>query len=396
MPLKKKSLKPSGNAIVERHKLAKPLYVTRPFLPDLADLNGYLTKIWESQWVTNNGSYHALLEKELAAYLKVKYSSLFCNGTLALQLAINALHLKGEVITTPFTFVATPHVLYWNNITPVFCDIEEGTYNLDPAKAESLITPKTSAILAVHVFGNPCNVAAFENIAHRHGLKIIYDAAHAFGVEVNGEGIGNFGDASMFSFHATKIYTTIEGGCLTCNNHDLKERVDYLKNFGIKNEEEVIGPGINAKMNEIQAAVGLIQLKRVDAEIERRKALTGLYKDELKGVPGIILPKEMGNTRPNYQSFIIRITSDEYGMSRDSLYGLLRKMNIMARKYFHPLCSHYPCYSSLPSSNPANLPVAETISKEVLSLPLYGGLTKEEIKMICGILKEIHYEHKKA
>jgi dTDP-4-amino-4,6-dideoxygalactose transaminase len=394
MAREKKILKVSGDSIVEKYKLTKPLYITRPFLPDLADLNGYLEKIWESKWVTNNGHFHGLLEKELASYLKVKHNSLFCNGTLALQLAINALGLRGEVITTPFTFAATPHVLFWNNITPVFCDIEENTYNLDVNKIEAFITPATSAILAVHVFGNPCDVAKLQDIAHRHGLKIVYDAAHAFGVEVNGTGIGNFGDASMFSFHATKIYSTIEGGALACSSLQLKERVDYLKNFGIKSEEEIVGPGINAKMNEIQAAVGLIQLKKVDAEIGKRKALTDFYKDELKDVPGIILPKELDNTRLNYQSFVIRVDSDEYGISRDSLYGLLRQMNIMVRKYFYPLCSHFSCYKSLPSSGPANLPIAEKISKEVLSLPLYGGLTREEIKIVCKIIKEIHYEYK--
>ncbi len=391
----KKSLKFPGN-LVERYKLTKPLYITQPLLPNLANLNEYLVKIWKSKWVTNNGFYHSLLEKELASYLKVKNNSLFCNGTLALQIAVNALRLRGEVITTPFTFAATPHVLYWNNIKPVFCDIEEGTYNLDVNKIESLITPATTGILAVHIFGNPCNVQALQEIAQRHGLKIIYDAAHAFGVEVNGTGIGNFGDASMFSFHATKIYTTIEGGALVCNSQYLKERADYLKNFGIKNEEEVVGPGINAKMNEIQAAIGLIQLKTVDDEIKKRKILTEIYKEELKDVPGIILPKHMDNIKHNYQSFVIRIIGEDYGISRDSLFEFLRQMNIVVRKYFYPLCSHYPCYKSLLSSSPINLPIAEEITKEVLSLPLYGELTEEQIKMICNILKDIHYENKKA
>ena len=377
-----------------KKRFTDPIYVTRPFLPELPELNVYLKKIWKSKWVTNNGFYHSLLEKELAAYLKVKHNSLFCNGTLALQLAINALRLKGEVITTPFTFAATPHALYWNNITPVFCDIEEATYNINVDRIESLITPVTTGILAVHVFGNPCNVEKLQDIAHRHGLKIIYDAAHAFGVKVKGVSIGNFGDASMFSFHATKIYTTIEGGNLVCNSRYLKERVDYLRNFGIKNEEEVVGPGINAKMNEIQAAVGLIQLKKVSAEIKRRRVLTFLYRKELEGIPGITLPLDMDNVRHNYQSFVIRVTEKGYGISRDKLFDLLRRMNIMARKYFYPLCSHYPCYQSLSSSSPANLPVAERISKEVLSLPLYGELKKEEIKTICRILKEIHYESK--
>ncbi|MHB8155402.1 MAG: DegT/DnrJ/EryC1/StrS family aminotransferase [Candidatus Omnitrophota bacterium] len=394
--MKNRPLKLPNKDIVQRYKLRKPLYVTRPFLPALADLNKYLKKIWKSQWVTNNGVNHVLLEKKLAAYLKVKNNSLFCNGTLALQLAVNALRLTGEVITTPFTFAATPHVLYWNNIRPVFCDIQEDTYNLDVHKIESLITPETTAILAVHVFGNPCDVEALEKIAQNHGLKIIYDAAHAFGVEVNGVGIGNFGDASMFSFHATKIFSTIEGGCLACRSSDIKERVDYLRNFGIKSEEEIVVPGINAKMNEIQAAIGLIQLKAVDREIKKRKRLIEFYKEGLKNVPGIILPRYLDNVKYNYQSFVVRINGQEYGTSRDCLYGLLRQMNIVARKYFYPLCSHYSCYKSLPSANPVNLPVAEKISKEVLSLPLYGELTKEEVNLICNILKDIHHENKKA
>lgn len=385
----------SINTIVKKYKFKQPFYVTRPVLPSLGQLNSYLKKIWKSKWVTNNGHFHELLEGELAVYFKVKHNSLFCNGTLALQLGVNALGLRGEVITTPFTFAATPHVLYWNNITPVFCDIEEKTYNIDVKKVESLITPATSGILAVHVFGNPCNVEVLQNIANRHGLKIIYDAAHAFGVEIKGKPIASFGDVSMFSFHATKIFSTIEGGSLVSKSKDIKEKVDYLRNFGIKNEEEVVGPGTNAKMNEIQAAVGLVQLKKIKGEIKRRKMLTEIYNNELNDIPGIILPKVEDNVKHNYQSFVIRVTEIGYGISRDGLFDVLRKMNIMARKYFYPLCSHFPCYKPLPSSKPENLPIAEKVSKEVLSLPLYGELTEKDIIKICRILKEIHYETNK-
>ncbi|MDP2904974.1 MAG: DegT/DnrJ/EryC1/StrS family aminotransferase [Candidatus Omnitrophota bacterium] len=382
--------------LVKKYKFDAPVFITRPDLPVLSELDGYLAKIWSSGWVTNNGAYHGILENELAKYLKVKDISLFCNGTLALQIGINALGLKGEVITTPFTFAATPHVLYWNGIKPVFCDIEEDTYNIDVNKIEALITRETTAILPVHVFGVPCNVEKLASIGRKHGLKIVYDAAHSFGVRVRGVGIGNFGDAAMFSFHATKIFTTIEGGSLVCNERALKEKVDYLKNFGIKNEEEVVGPGTNAKMNEIQAAIGLIQLKKIDDEIKKRKALTGIYRRELTNVPGIIFSTDMDGVEHNYQYFVIRVVAKDYGAGRDALFDLLRKMNIIVRKYFYPLCSHYPCYSSLPSASPANLPVAERISGAVLSFPLYGRLPESTVKTICAIIKDICHENKKT
>ena len=367
----------------------EPIYVTRPLLPDLNKVQNKLQEIWTSQWLTNCGPQHKLLETALTKKLQVPYLSLFNNGTTALMIACQALRLSGEVITTPFTFAATPHVLTWNNIRPIFCDIDPETMNIDADKIEQMITPQTTGILAVHVFGTPCDVRKIQEIADYYGLKVVYDAAHAFGVEVNGQGIGNFGDISAMSFHATKLYHTVEGGALMHRNPHLKQRIDFLKNFGIKNEEEVVMPGINGKMNELQAAMGLINLEYVDEERENRHRLIEVYREELCDIQGIKLPVISEHVKMNSQYFVIRIDEAVFGRSRDYVYDHFKEYNVFTRKYFHPLCSEYTCYRQLPSSNPRNLPVAVQAGKEVLSLPLYGGLQEDDVRKICGILKQL-------
>lgn len=369
-------------------KFEHSVYVTRPVLPDLNDIQERLKEVWASQWLTNNGPQHALLEKKLVEVLKVPCLSLFNNGTIALIVACQSLRLSGEVITTPFTFPATPHVLSWNNIEPVFCDIDPVTMNIDAEKIESMITPRTTGILAVHVFGTPCDVVRIQEIADRHGLKVIYDAAHAFEAEIDGAGIGSFGDISMFSFHATKLFHTAEGGALTFRDKDLKPLVDLLKNFGIKNEEEVVMPGINGKMNELQAVLGMAVLNHVEEERSRRKVLLDAYRGCLDGVEGIsILPDDMPGVKKSYQYLVLRIDEKLFGRSRDYAYQEFKKYNVFTRKYFHPLCSDYACYKHLPSSDPANLPVANKVAREVLSLPFYGGLAPHDVEKICAILK---------
>ncbi|GAM08927.1 dTDP-4-amino-4,6-dideoxy-D-glucose transaminase [Geobacter sp. OR-1] len=367
-----------------------PLYVTRPLLPDLALIQAKLQEIWDSKWLTNNGPQHDLLEKELTGTLKVPYLSLFNNGTIALIVACQSLRLSGEVITTPFTFPATPHVLTWNNVKPIFCDIDPATMNIDANRIESLITPQTTGILAVHVFGTPCDTAKIQEVADRYGLRVVYDAAHAFGVEIDDKGIGTFGDISMFSFHATKLFHTAEGGALTFNSKELKSRVDLLKNFGIKNEEEVVMPGINGKMNELQAAVGLIVLQYIEEERQKRRVLSDKYKECLKNVEGITcLENEKPGIKNSYQYFVIRINEKVFGRSRDYVYDEFKKYNIFARKYFYPLCSDYTCYRYLPSSEAGNLQVANKVSSEVLSLPFFGGLSGDDVERICRILMYI-------
>ena len=367
----------------------QPLYITRPPLPDKKDVYRKIDEIWDSQWLTNVGPQHHRFETEIKKYLDVPNISLFCNGTLALQLACQALRLSGEVITTPFTFAATPHVLYWNGISPIFCDIDPHTFNLDPQRIESMITPNTTAILPVHVFGYPCDTKSIREIADRYGLRVIYDAAHAFGVEVNGEKIGNFGDLSMFSFHATKIYHTLEGVALTFRDESLRERLEFAKNFGFKGEENIVVPGINAKMNEFQAAIGLLMLDLVEEEIEKRKNLTMIYRDRLSEIPGINFRTEMPGVKHNYYNFVVRVDENKFGISRDDLYDNLKVYNIFTRKYFYPLCSQFQCYRQHSSAAPDNLPFAESISKEVLSLPLYGNLEPQDINHICDILEYI-------
>ena len=365
----------------------EPIYVTRPVFPTIDEVTEKLKDIWAAKWLTNNGPQHTMLERELTEYLKVPYLSLFNNGTIALIVACQSLRLSGEVITTPFTFAATPHVLSWNNIRPIFCDVDPDTMNIDANKIESMITPQTTAILAVHVFGTPCDVEKIQEVADRYGLKVVYDAAHAFGVEVNGTGIGNFGDISMFSFHATKLYHTVEGGALVHGDKNLKDRIDLLKNFGIKNEDEVVMPGINGKLNEISAAVGRIMLNYVEDERQKRIRLHEVYDAELADIDGVTLMPKCPDAKLNYQYYVIRIDEEIFGRSRDFVYDELKRYNVFARKYFHPLCSEFTCYRQLNSANPENLPVANKIGKQVLSMPMYGDLTADDVKKICAIIK---------
>ncbi|WFR59250.1 DegT/DnrJ/EryC1/StrS family aminotransferase [Anaerocolumna sp. AGMB13025] len=369
---------------------AKPFYITQPLLPDMDEFNEMLKSIWASKQLSNNGTMVKQLERDLSGYLNADYLSVFSNGTVALQLACKVLRLSGEVITTPFTFAATTHSLLWNNLKPVFCDIEEDTYNINPDLIESLITQDTTAIMPVHVFGNPCNVAKIKQIADKYGLKIIYDAAHAFGVKVDGKPISSFGDISMFSFHATKIYHTIEGGALTFKDPYFKERADSLRNFGIKNTDTVLEPGTNGKLNEIQASVGILLLKQVESEIENRKEITNYYRQFLKDIPGIITVNDIEGVSHNYSYFVIRVDKTEYGYSRDELFDKLLEYNVIARKYFYPLCSNFQCYRDYPSSLKDKLPVANKISDMVLSLPLHGRMQKEDVEKISSIIKAIH------
>jgi dTDP-4-amino-4,6-dideoxygalactose transaminase len=368
----------------------KPILITRPIIPDLDNYRDRLERIWEKQWFTNNGEQHQLLERRLKKYLNVPQISLFNNGTIALITACRSLRLSGEVITTPFTFAATPHTLTWNNIRPIFCDIEKNTFNIDTDKIESSITSETTGILPVHVFGIPCNVEKIQKIADDYGLKVIYDAAHAFGTRWNNKEIGNFGDITMFSFHATKQFHTAEGGALTFRDSNLKKRIDLLKNFGIQSEDEVIMPGINGKMNELQAALGLEVFEYLDTEHRKRMRCFNHYIKKLKHLNGIILPKFDKNIHFNYQYFVIRIEKEKFGMSRDEVYEKLKHFNIFTRKYFYPLCSSYACYKNLPSSSKNNLPIASKIVDEVLCLPLYGDLSIEDIEKICIIIDSIH------
>ena len=364
------------------------IYVTRPVLPSIEEVTQKLQDIWAAKWLTNNGPQHSMLEKELTQFLKVPYLSLFNNGTIALMVACQSLRLSGEVITTPFTFAATPHVLSWNNITPIFCDIDAETMNIDAAKIESVITPHTTAILAVHVFGTPCDVEKIQNVADSYGLKVIYDAAHAFGVEIGGRGIGNFGDISMFSFHATKLYHTVEGGALVHGDKNLKPRIDLLKNFGIKNEDEVVMPGINGKLDEVRAAIGRIMLNYVADENKKRCNLHKIYNEELSNVEGVkLMPAVAENVKLNYQYYVIRIDEKIFGASRDEVYNEFKNYNVYTRKYFHPLCSDYTCYRQLNSARSENLSVANLIGSQVLSLPMYGELSENDVRKICAILK---------
>ena len=366
----------------------KRIYVTRPVFPTIEEVTDKLRDIWAAKWLTNNGPQHTMLEQELKAFLKVPYLSLFNNGTIALMVACQSLRLSGQVITTPFTFAATPHVLSWNNIEPIFCDVDAETMNLDADKIESMITPKTTAILPVHVFGIPCDVEKIQEVADRYGLRVVYDAAHTFGVEIGGRGIGTFGDISMLSFHATKLYHTVEGGALVMHDENTKQRIDLLKNFGIKNEEEVVMPGINGKLDEVRAAIGRIMLSYVEGERLKRKRLHEVYNEELAGVEGLkLMPKVADDVKLNYQYYVVLIEEEVFGRSRDYVYEAFKNFNVYTRKYFHPLCSEFTCYRQLSSSSPANLPVANAIAKQVLSLPMYGELTEDDVRKICAILK---------
>ena len=319
----------------------KPIYVTSPLLPSLEDFTFLLKEIWESKMLTNNGNFHQKLEEELAKYLKVPYLSLFTNGTLPLITALQAMRITGEVITTPFSFVATTHSLWWNGIKPVFVDIEPETCNLDPSKIEAAITPRTTAIMPVHVYGKPCKTKEIQEIANKYGLKVIYDAAHAFGVEINGESILNFGDMATLSFHATKVYNTLEGGALVVHDEQTKKRIDYLKNFGFASETEVVAPGINSKVDEVRAAYGLLNLKQVDHAINSRRKVAIRYRDELQGVKGITFFNDIPGVRHNYSYFPIFINAEEYGMTRDELYFKMKEHNVFGRRYFYPLISTF-------------------------------------------------------
>jgi dTDP-4-amino-4,6-dideoxygalactose transaminase len=360
--------------------------VTQPYLPPLDEFIPYLQQIWENKWLTNNGLLHQQLEKELAEYLGIKYISLFSNGTLALISALQALNITGEVITTPFSFVATTHSLWWNKITPVFVDIEPEYLNLDPQKIETAITEKTTAIMPVHVYGNPCRVDEIQQIADKYHLKVIYDAAHAFGVKKNGISILNYGDLSVLSFHATKVYSTIEGGAIVCHSEEMKHHIDNLKNFGFRDETVVEEPGINAKLNEVQAAYGLLQLKYVDKFIAKRKEITELYYKLLQGVQGIRFLDGMADVSHCYSYFPILIDKERYGTSRDELYDKLKKCNIFGRRYFYPLISEFEPYKNLPSATKENLPTATKIAKQVLCLPIYVDLGKNDVERIIKVI----------
>ncbi|MEQ8172612.1 MAG: DegT/DnrJ/EryC1/StrS family aminotransferase, partial [Candidatus Eremiobacterota bacterium] len=360
----------------------KTINVTEPFLPPLEEFIPYLNEIWESKWLTNMGQFHRNFEKALREYLGVKYISLFANGTLALITALQALRISGEVITTPYSFVATTHALHWNGIKPVFCDIENETFNLDPEKIESAITPRTTAILPVHIYGNPCNVTRIQNIAEIYGLYVIYDACHAFGVKINDTSILNFGDLSVLSFHATKVFNTFEGGAIVCQDEKTKKRIDFLKNFGFADEVTVIAPGINAKMNEVQAAFGLLQLKYIDEAIEKRRKIAYRYCNLLKGVDGISYLDDLPGVKHNYPYFPILIDSKRFGKTREEVYEEMKKNDIYTRRYFYPLISHFPAYRGLPSAAPDNLSNAEKVTSQVLCLPIHPNLTETEIKQI--------------
>jgi len=367
----------------------EPVFITKPLLPDIDELYKMLELIWKSNQLSNNGAMVKQLEKELSSFLGSEQLSVFSNGTVALQIACKALRLSGEVITTPFTFAATVHSLAWNDIKPVFCDIEENTFNINPDCIEALITQHTTAILPVHVFGNPCNVEKIQRIADKYGLKVLYDAAHAFGVKVNGKPIASFGDASMFSFHPTKIFHTVEGGALAFKDPYLKDRVDSLRNFGIRGTDNVMEPGTNGKLNEVQAAVGILLLKEIQVEIDKRKEITKQYCQSLGDVGGITVSKEIDGVTHNYPYFVIRIDKDKYGLTRDEVYEKLLEYNVISRKYFFPLCSNYQCYRDIPSAAAARLPVANKIADTVLSLPLHGRMDLNDVERICNIIKGI-------
>lgn len=368
------------------------MFVTQPSLPSLDEFIPMLKKIWDSKILTNNGPFHQQLEEELCKYLGVKYISLFANGTLALVTALQALGISGEVITTPYSFVATVHSLWWNNIKPVFSDIDFQTCNINPDKIESLITPSTTAILPVHVYGNPCDVERISQIAETYNLKVIYDAAHAFGVKVRDESVLNFGDLSILSFHATKVFNTFEGGAIICHSADMKQRVDDLKNFGFRDEITVVAPGINAKMNEIQAAMGLLQLKYIDNAIEKRGKLCQLYKKELINIRGLRMLIPEKNISYNYSYFPIFIEEDLFGKTRDQIYGALKNSGIYARRYFYPLISQFSTYKELSSAKVGQMPVAEKLSEQVICLPLYSDMNEAQVKFVCSIINQERIE----
>jgi len=360
----------------------KNITVTSPLLPNLDEFNEMLKEIWSSKWVTNNGQFHKQLELALCEYLKVPYISLFTNGTLPLLTALQALRITGEVITTPYSFVATTHSIWWNGCRPVFVDIEENTCGIDPNKIEAAITPRTTAIMPVHCYGKPVNMDAIQDIADKYGLKVIYDAAHAFGVEVNGESVLTKGDMATLSFHATKVYNTLEGGALVMHDEKTKKQIDYLKNFGFAGETEVIAPGINSKVDEVRSAYGLLNLKQVDAAIEKRHQVAIKYREALCNVRGIRFFDDMSGVRHNYSYFPIFINAEEYSITRDELYFKMKAAGVLGRRYFYPLISTFSTYRGLPSAAPENLPVATKIANEVICLPMHHELSDEDINRV--------------
>lgn len=361
--------------------------VTSPLIPPLEEFTPYLEDIWKRKWLTNNGYYHQELEKALCEYLKVPYVCLFTNGTLPLICALQAMRITGEVITTPYSFVATTHALWWNGIKPVFVDIDPKTGNMDPEKIEAAITPKTTAIMPVHVYGQPCEMDRIRQIADTYGLKIIYDAAHAFGVEKDGRSVLRAGDMSTLSFHATKVYNTIEGGALVCHDAETKKRIDYIKNFGFANETTVVAPGINGKMDEIRSAYGLIALRHVDAAIEARKRVAMRYREALREVEGIRFLEDSPRVRANYSYFPVFIDEKEYGMSRDALYERMKEAGVYGRRYFYPLISTFSTYRGLDSAGRDHLPEAYKMADQVICLPMHHALSEDDVVRVIDQIK---------
>ncbi len=365
----------------------KLLTVTSPLLPDLELFTQSLKEIWDSKWLTNNGSFHGKLETALCEYLKIPYISLFTNGTLPLITALQAMDIKGEVITTPYSFVATSHSLWWNNIKPVFVDIDPRTGNIDPTKIEEAITDKTTAIMPVHVYGKPCDTESISKIAKQYNLKVIYDAAHAFGVEINGKSILEAGDMSTLSFHATKVFNTVEGGALISKTAEEKKHIDHLKNFGFTSEVDVVSAGINSKMDEIRSAFGLLNLQNIDQSIASRQKVANTYRQELKDIEGLTFFEDMEGVRHNYSYFPIFVDEKIYGTSRDELYFKLKENNILGRRYFYPLISSFDPYSNLSSADPKNLPNAHKMANEVICLPIHHDLKSADIDRVLDCLK---------
>jgi dTDP-4-amino-4,6-dideoxygalactose transaminase len=365
----------------------KPIFVTQPYLPPLEEFMPYLEQIWESKTLTNGGPMHKRLEQALCDYLGVGHISLFTNGTLALVTALQALRIGGEVITTPYSFVAGAHSLLWNGIEPVFVDIDPDTLNLDPRRIEAAITPRTTAIMPVHCYGTPCDIDAIQRIADNYNLKVIYDAAHAFGVQQQGRSILRAGDLSILSFHATKVFNTFEGGAIVSPDTRTKQRIDHLKNFGFVDEVTVVAPGINGKMSEVNAAFGLLQLQHVDAAIARRACIAALYRERLADVPGLRLLQPLPHTTRNHSYFPI-LVGPGFALERDSLYQHLKDRGVNGRRYFYPLISEFPMYRHLPSARPDGLPVAHEVSRQVLCLPMYPALTDDEVERIAGLVRE--------
>ncbi len=366
-------------------KSKSPIYVTQPLLPPLEEFIPYLQQIWDSKWLTNNGPFHHQLEQALCDYLGVRHVALFTSGTVALITALQSLRITGEVITTPYSFVASAHSLLWNGIKPVFADIDPVTLNLDPDRIEAAITPQTTAIMPVHCYGHPCDVDRIEKIADNYGLKVIYDAAHAFGVQLRSDSVLNHGDLSVLSFHATKVFNTFEGGAIVCHDAKTKQRIDHLKNFGFVDEVTVVAAGINGKMSEINAAFGLLQLKGIDAALELRKIIDARYRQLLSGVKGIHCPAVTGEKVANYAYFPILVQPD-FPLSRDALFDKLRDNNIYVRRYFYPLISDFPMYRGMPSAAHANLPVAKRVAEQVICLPIYPALSGEQVDLIVELV----------